>query len=364
MRPAPGRGNAARMQAVLTIDLAAVVANWQALGVRHGAAVAGVVKADGYGLGAAAVGRALQAAGCRHFFVAHPSEGVALRTALGPGPMIAVLDGFAPGEDGDAALTPVLNHLGDVARHRARPPAGGAILHLDTGMRRLGLDAAEQARAASDPTLLAGLPLRYVMSHLACADEPAHPLNALQAERFATAAARIAPGVPRSLANSSGLFLGPGFVSDLGRPGCALYGINPTPGQPNPMMPVVTLDAPVLQVREIAAAETVGYGASWTAPRPSRIATVAAGYADGYLRALSGRSVAHHAGRALPLVGRVSMDLLTFDATDAPEVVPGSMLRLIGPGCTPDDLAAQAGTIGYEILTSLGPRYRRAYLPA
>jgi alanine racemase len=352
------------MQAVLTIDLAAVVANWRKLGARHGAPVAGVVKADAYGLGAIPVSRALHAAGCRDFFVAHLSEGLALRAALGPGAMIAVLNGFAPGEDGEASLTPVLNHLGDVALHRARPPACGAILHLDTGMGRLGLDAGEQARVAADPGLLGGLPLHWVMSHLACADEAAHPLNAQQAEGFAAAAARIAPGIPRSLANSSGIFLGPAFASDLARPGCALYGLNPIPGRPNPMAPVVTLDVPVLQVRQIPPTATVGYGATWAATRPSRIATVAAGYADGYLRALSGRSVAHHAGRALPLVGRVSMDLLTFDATDAPEVLPGSMLRLIGPGCTPDDLAARAGTIGYEFLTSLGARYRRAYLPA
>jgi alanine racemase len=231
-------------------------------------------------------------------------------------------------------------------------------------MARLGLDGPEQARAMAEPGLLAGLALRFVMTHLACADDPAHPLNGQQVGDFADAVWRIAPDVPRSLANSSGIFLGPDVASDLARPGCALYGINPTPGRPNPMAQVVTLEAPVLQLREIGAGESVGYGATWTATRPSRIATVAAGYADGYLRALSGRSVAHHAGRALPLVGRVSMDLLTFDATDAPELRPGAMLTLIGPGNTPDDLAARAGTIGYEILTSLGARYRREYLPA
>jgi alanine racemase len=352
------------MQAVLRIDLSAVVANWRALGARHpGGAVAAVVKADAYGLGAAPVARALAAAGCRHFFVAQLAEGMAVRAAIGPGPMVAVLNGFAPGADGDAGLTPVLNGLGDLAAHRARPPAAGAILHLDTGMSRLGLDAREQAALAEDPAPLAGLRLRCVMSHLACADEPDHPLNAVQAGRFAAAAARLAPGVPRSLANSSGIFLGPDFASDLARPGCALYGINPTPGRANPMRQVVTLAAPVLQLREVPAGATVGYGATWTAPGPRRIATVAAGYADGYLRALSGRAVGHVSGRAVPLVGRVSMDLITFDVTDAPEVAPGTMVELMGPSETPDDLAARAGTIGYEILTALGARYRRDYLP-
>lgn len=353
------------MQAVLTVDLGAIVANWRALGARHApGAVAAVVKADAYGLGAAPVGRALAEAGCRHFFVAHLAEGMALRAAIGPGPMIAVLNGFAPGADAGAGLAPVLNGLPDIAAHAARPPEAGAILHLDTGMSRLGLDAREQAALAEDRSRLGGLLLRYVMSHLACADAPAHPLNAAQATRFAAAAARIAPGLPRSFANSAGLFLGPAFASDLARPGCALYGINPVPGRPNPMRPVLRLEAPVLQLRAIAAGDTVGYGASWAAAEPRRIATVAAGYADGYLRALSGRSVGHVAGRAVPLIGRVSMDLLTFDVTDVPEVAPGSMITLIGPGNTPDDLAERAGTIGYEILTSLGARYRRAYLPA
>jgi alanine racemase len=328
--------------------------------------VAGVVKADAYGLGAAEVARALRTTGCRHFFVACLTEGLALRAALGAGPMIAVLEGFPPGADGDAALVPVLNALGDVAAHGAAGRAGGvarrAILHLDTGMARLGLDAAEQARLAADHALLAGLDLLYVMTHLACADEPAHPLNALQASRFAAACAGLPP-MRRSLANSSGLFLGTGFASDLARPGCALYGVNPTPGAPNPMRQVMRLDAPVLQLRDIPAGATVGYGATWTASRPTRIATVAAGYADGYLRSLSGRAVAEFRGRPVPLVARVSMDLTTFDVTDLPQITPGAMLTLIGgAGCTPDDVAARAGTIGYEILPGLGARDHRDYV--
>ena len=304
------------------------------------------MKANAYGLGADRVAPALYAAGCRHFFVAHLAEGVALRAALGPGPMIAVLNGFAPGADGDAALVPVLNSLGDVHSHAAAGRSAGqarrALLHLDTGMARLGLDAAEQARLAADHSLLAGLDLLYVMTHLACADEPEHPLNAEQAARFARACASL-PKLKRSFANSSGLFLGSDYASDLSRPGCALYGINPTPGAPNPMRQVLQLEAPVLQIRDIPAGASVGYGASFVAARPSRIATIAVGYADGYLRSLS-------------------MDLITLDVTDAPGLVPGDTVTLIGGAApSPDDLAARAGTIGYEILTSFGARYRRAY---
>jgi alanine racemase len=368
-------GPEATTQAVLTVDLGAIVANWRNLCARHpGGAVAAVVKADAYGLGAAAVGPALAGAGCRHFFVAHREEGVALRAAIGPGPMIAVLDDFPPHHTAarEAALVPVIGSLRErdawcTASLRTGERRQGVILHVDTGMARLGLDAGEQAALMeADPAdALGGLEILYVMTHLACADEPDHPLNALQAERFAAFCDQVLPGVPRSFANSSGIFLGPRFASDLARPGCALYGINPTPGRPNPMRQVARLEAPILQVRDIPAGATVGYGASWTAPRPSRIATVAAGYADGYLRALSGRGVRGMlAGHPVPLVGRVSMDLTTFDVTGVPEEAqPGARITLIGdaPGIRPDDLAAAAGTIGYEILTSLGACYRREY---
>lgn len=348
------------MAGLLRIDLGAIVANWQALRARHDQETAAVVKADAYGLGAAPVARALRAAGCRSFFVAHLSEGIALRQALGPGPDIFVLNGFPPGADGDAKLITVLNGLGDLRAHAA---AGSpAILHLDTGMARLGLDSREQAALAAEPGMLGGLNLRFVMTHLACADEPDHPLNEAQRAAFEDAARRLVPRVRRSLANSSGMFLGEGFRSHLARPGCALYGINPTPGAPNPMRQVVTLEAEVLQVRGIAAGDTVGYGASWAAPGPRRIATVAAGYADGYLRALSGRSFGHLHGVKVPLVGRVSMDLTTFDVTEVPQAQAGDRILLIGgDGNTPDDIAARCGTIGYEILTSLGARYARVH---
>ena len=352
--------------AILHIDLAAIVENWRLLAARAApGAVAGVVKANAYGLGADKVAPALRAAGCRHFFVAHLAEGIALRETLGSGPVIAVLNGFAPGADSDAALVPVLNSLGDVLAHAAAGRSAGqarrALLHLDTGMARLGLDAVEQARLVADHSLLAGLDLLYIMSHLACADEPDHPLNAEQAARFDRACA-VLPKFKRSFANSSGLFLGADYASDLARPGCALYGINPTPGLPNPLRQVLRLEAPVLQIREIPAGASVGYGASFMAARPSRIATIAVGYADGYLRSLSGQGGAAYRGLMLPLVGRVSMDLITLDVTDVPGLVPGDAVTLIGGAApSPDDLAARAGTIGYEILTSLGARYRRAY---
>ena len=352
--------------AILHIDLAAIAENWRLLAARAApGAVAGVVKANAYGLGADKVAPALRAAGCRHFFVAHLAEGIALRETLGSGPVIAVLNGFAPGADGDAALVPVLNSLGDVLAHAAAGRSAGqarrALLHLDTGMARLGLDAVEQARLVADHSLLAGLDLLYIMTHLACADEPDHPLNAEQAARFDRACA-VLPKFKRSFANSSGLFLGADYASDLARPGCALYGINPTPGLPNPLRQVLRLEAPVLQIREIPAGASVGYGASFMAARPSRIATIAVGYADGYLRSLSGQGGAAYRGLMLPLVGRVSMDLITLDVTDVPGLVPGDAVTLIGGAApSPDDLAARAGTIGYEILTSLGARYRRAY---
>jgi alanine racemase len=347
--------------ALLTVDLAAIVANWRDLAARHGGEVAAVLKADAYGLGAAPIGRALAAAGCRSFFVAQLAEGMALRAALGAAPRIAVLNGFVPGADEEASLTPVLNSLGDIAAWRGE--ARAAFIHLDTGMSRLGLDAGEAARLTQDPGLLGALRVAAWMSHLACADEPAHPLNAEQAARFAALCERL-PRAPRSLANSSGIFLGEAFRSDLARPGAALHGINPQPGSPNPLRQVVRLDAPVLRLRDIPAGASVGYGASWVAARPSRIATVSAGYADGYLRSLSGRGEGFWGDAPIPLVGRVSMDLLTFDATDHPALRPGDAITLIGPRNTPDDVALRAGTIGYEVLTSLGTRIARRYAGA
>ncbi len=349
--------------AVLQVDLGAIVANWRMLMARHPSGpVAAVVKADAYGLGARPVAAALHAAGCRHFFVAYLDEALALRDAV-PGAMLAVLCGPIPGTESAYTahdLTPVLGSLDDIARWAARGPA---ILHIDTGMSRLGLDDRELAILAGDPARLDGLTLRYVMTHLVSSEVPGDAVNQQQRMRFAAALARLPPA-PASLSNSSGLFLGAAFGSDLVRAGAALYGINPTPDRPNPMRPVVRLMVRVLAVRDIPPGATVGYNATWTAARPSRIATAALGYADGFHRSLSGRGVACFDGTPVPLVGRVSMDLTTFDVTDFPTVQPGSWLEIIGRHLSPDDLARAAGTNGYEVLTSLGRRFHRTYLSA
>ncbi len=346
---------------VLTVDLAALVANWQSLHRPGGPPVAGVIKADAYGLGATPVATALYAAGCRHFFVAWLQEAQAIRSSV-PDAMVAVLGGLIPGTEQAyvaQGVTPVLGTLEEVDRWGALGPA---ILHVDTGMSRLGLSAAEVDILAANPARLRA-PLLYVMSHLVSSEAPGDKLNATQLARFKAARARL-PAAAGSLANSSGIFLGPAYAFDLVRPGAALYGINPTPDAANPMRPVVRLSIRVLSVRDVRVGETVGYNATWTARRPSRIATAALGYADGFLRSLSGRAGACFDGTPVPLVGRISMDLTTFDVTDHPAIQPGAWLDVLGPGLTADGLAAAAGTNGYEILTSLGPRYQRVYLPA
>ena len=353
--------------AELTIDLAAIAANWRRLAALHPGATGAAVKADAYGLGAGRVGPVLFGAGCRHFFTAHLAEALALKPLL-PGAMLAVLHGILPGEEPAFAahgLVPVLTGLADIARWRETARRLGrklpAILHADTGMSRLGISPAELAALRADTALLEGIELAFVMSHLISPELPRSPTNPLQLERF-RAVRRQFPQIPASLANSAGMFLGPEYLADLPRPGAALYGLNPTPGRPNPMRPVVRLTARILSVREIGAGETVGYNATWRAARTSRIATVAAGYADGMLRSLSGNATARFDGRPVPLVGRVSMDLTTFDVTDHPAARPGDTLELIGAAHDADALAAEAGTSGYEILTSLGRRYRRRYL--
>jgi alanine racemase len=351
-------------QAVLEVNLATVVANWRVLQSHHPSGpVAGVIKGDGYGLGARPVAAALYQAGCRHFFVAYLNEALAVRELI-PGAMLAVLGGLIPGTE-DAYvqhdLTPVLGSFDEIDRWREHGRA--AILHVDTGMSRLGLDARELAVLARDHSRLDGIPIRYVMSHLVSSEVPDDPANQRQRSRFA-AARRVLPPAPGSLANSSGIFLGSGFGSDLARAGAALYGINPTPGQPNPMRCTVRLSIRVLAVREIPAGTSVGYNGTWTASRPSRIATAALGYADGFHRSLSGRGSACFDGTPVPLVGRVSMDLTTFDVTDHPAVQPGCWLQVLGPHLSPDDVAVAAGTNGYEVLTSLGRRFHRVYRTA
>jgi alanine racemase len=355
------------MIAELRIDLDIIAANWRRLCAEHpGGAVAAVVKADGYGLGAAQVAPRLYREGCRHFFTAHPAEGAALRPLL-PEAMVVVLNGLWPGEAAYYVahdLVPVLGSAREVAAWSEEARRLGrrlpAMLHVDTGMNRLGLDARDLDRLANEPDRLAGIELRAIMTHLVSAEQPDDPLNQRQLQRFRAACARL-PAAPRSIANSSGLFLGPDFASDLARPGAALYGINPTPGRPSPVAVPLCLRARVLQLRNVPAGEPVGYNGIWTAQRPSRIATISVGYADGYLRSLSNAAEACFDGSPVPLVGRVSMDLTTFDVTDHPGIGPDSWLELIGPSVTPDQLAARAGTNGYEILTSLGARYPRIY---
>jgi alanine racemase len=353
--------------ALLEVDLSAITDNWRTLRRRHPSGpVAGVVKADGYGLGAAPVAAALHAAGCRHFFVAHPHEALAIRDHV-PDALLGVLNGLLPGSEDTLiahGIAPVLGSLAEIDAWATAARCAGralpALLHVDTGMSRLGLTPSEVAELADAPHRLDGIDLRYVMTHLVSAEVPDDPMNAAQRAAFAVACARL-PAAPRSLANSSGIFLGPGFASDLARPGAALYGINPTPGHPNPMREAVRLLVRVLQVREVPAGAPVGYNATWTAARPSRIATACIGYADGWHRSQSGRGEACFDGRPVPLVGRVSMDLTTYDVTDHPGIVPGAWLELIGPGRSPDEVAEAAGTNGYEVLTSLGRRFHRRY---
>jgi alanine racemase len=382
---------ASRAGAVLDIDLGAVAANWRSLAERAAPAqCAAVVKANAYGLGAGPVARALARAGVRLFFVATLDEGIALRRALAKGPIakgpiakgpidqrpeIAVLNGPFPGTEAEFVahdLIPVLNHPGQIedwARIGNRTsvgPSGNpppAILHVDTGMARLGLTPREFAAFVEDRPPIAW---RAAISHLACADDPGHGLNARQHACFAAVAARF-PGVPASLAASSGIFLGAAHHFDLVRPGAALYGINPCPGRPNTLRPVVRLTAKIIQIREIDSGESVGYGAAHVMQAPGRIATVAVGYADGWPRSLSGRGCGYIGDIRVPLLGRVSMDLLTFDvsavdpALTRPGLMPGMTIELLGPRYGADEVAFEAGTIGYEILTALGSRYHRVY---
>lgn len=342
--------------ATLTIDLDALVANWRALDGLSGPGVttAAVVKAEGYGLGAGRVARALMQAGVRSFFVAHAEEGARLRQEIGPDPQILVFGGHMAGDTdmiGDLMLAPMLNSIEQLTRHFEALPGHPFGVQLDTGMNRLGLEPAEWE--AAKPIVLGQSPA-LLMSHLACADEPDNPMNGQQLAAFRDMTDGL--DVPRSLAATGGILLGPDYHFDLTRPGIGLYGGLPFADA----RPVVRLTAPVIQVRDLDPGETVGYGNSWTAEDPVRIATLAAGYADGLIRAMGGTAVAFAGDVPCPLAGRVSMDLLTVDITHLDETP--AALDLLCEAQNVDDLASAAETIGYEILTSFGPRYQRRYI--
>lgn len=358
---------------ILTIDLDALVANWRKLEkTAVPAECSAVIKANAYGCGTERVAQALAKAGCKTFFVATPDEAAAARAAA-PSAVIYVLNGFIQ-NTGDAYARidarPVIGDLNELAEWdvfcRRTGWAGGAAIHIDTGMHRLGLTIAEAQGLI--PRIHAGdHGISLVMSHLACAESLNHPMNARQLAAFRAIASEFS-GVPASLSNSSGIFLGGSFLFEMVRPGAALYGVNPTPEADNPVLPVVELKARVLQIRDVERGESVGYGGNWTARRPTRLAVLSAGYADGYFRAGSSNDGTRGAevmvaGKRCPVAGRISMDLMAVDVTDLEKnaVRRGHLVTLIGEGITVDELAHHFGTIGYEVLTSLGRRYARVY---
>ncbi|MEZ5789164.1 MAG: alanine racemase [Xanthobacteraceae bacterium] len=359
---------------VLTIDLEAIAANWRALADQvQPAECAAVVKADAYGCGLREVAAALAATGCETFFVAHLHEARIVRD-VAPDAAVYVLNGIPP--DGarqfaDVRARPVIGSMPELLEWDAfcsvNNWTGGAALHFDTGMNRLGLPI-EEAPALSSRMKMPKHGISLLMSHLACADTPDHPLNARQIQVFGELQMMFRE-VPASLANSSGIFLGPAAHCEIVRPGAALYGINPTPAADNPMRQVVNLKGRIVQVRQVSRGDSVGYSATWTATQETRVAIVSVGYGDGYLRAgaaLSGEQpVAIVAGKRCPVIGRISMDLLAIDVRAVPEksVRRGDFATLLGDGIDVDELARFGDLIGYEVLTSLGRRYHRVWTP-
>ncbi|MBS0984187.1 alanine racemase [Gluconobacter cerinus] len=368
---APHLWPASRAGATLTVDLKAIAKNYRFLRDRVGTAVcAAVVKADAYGLGAEQVAPILEREGAKEFFVAHVDEGIALRQIVSPETRITVLHGPRPGAAAECVyfgLRPVLNSLEQIDLWKREAAREGAVLEaviqMDSGMSRFGLSWADVRKLSDDQTLLDGISIGLVMSHLACADDPASAANQTQRQRFRDMAA-LMPAAPLSLSASSGIFLGREYHMDLVRPGAALYGIAPNAELPNPLQQVVSLHARVLQLRDVGVGDAVGYGLTYRPEKPRRIATVAVGYADGFSRHNSGTGCAWLGDIALPIVGRVSMDSLALDVSAVPEsqLHADMYVDLIGPRRSVDDVAASAGTIGYEILTSLGGRYYREYV--
>jgi alanine racemase len=364
---------AAEAGGILTIDLTALEANWKSLARRvMPSECAAVIKADGYGCGIEPVATMLAKAGCKTFFVADLFEARRVRSVVAE-PTVYVLNGLMPGTAAtfaDLHVRPVIGSMTELAEWDAFVTAndwrGGAALHVDTGMNRLGISPGDAAALA--PRIRSenhGITL--LMSHFACSELPDHPLNEQQIKLFREIRV-LYRGIPSSIANSSGNFLSDAAHCDMVRPGAALFGVNPIPGRNNPMRPVIELRGRVVGLRNLMRGETVGYDAAWTAKRAAAIAIVGVGYADGYLRAASASDAVRGAevivaGKRCALAGRVSMDLIAIDITDVPEgtVKRGDMVTLIGDDITVDDFAASAGTIGYEVLTSLGKRYHRIY---
>jgi alanine racemase len=363
----------------LTIDLQAIAENYRMLTAKVSPAECGAaVKADAYGLGMERVAPALLKAGCRTFFVATLDEGIALRALL-PDSRIFVLNGLQladPREFGERRLRPALCSLREIEQwveryandgKRAKDsPVPAPALHFDTGISRLGIPRDEAQRLMADPAWFDGLKPALLMSHLACSDDLASPMNARQLQRFTEVCGRLALPVntPRSVAASGGIFLGMPYHLELVRAGAALYGLAPLNNQSNPMRQAIQLQAKILQVRRVDDGDSVGYGATRRFDGPARLATIGVGYADGYMRSLSNRGAVHVGGAEAPVVGRVSMDLAVIDVTGLPEGATqvGAPVDLLGPQQTADELGERAGTIGYEVLTSLGRRYRRTYI--
>ncbi|MDR3325766.1 MAG: alanine racemase [Rhodospirillaceae bacterium] len=367
IKPEPTR----HLNAVLTIDLNAIVDNWIFLNklVSPLSRCAAVVKANAYGLGVTYVASALYTAGCRCFIVANLDEALELRSILSKATIFVLTGPFSRNEKEFcvANIIPVLNSLEQIANWRStarlfeRPLP--SVIHVDTGMSYLGLRANEIKFLSEDNETITAIKPILLMSHLACADDPTHHLNKKQLETF-RAIRSLFPNVLGSLAASSGIFLGSEWHADLCRPGAALYGIQKHNTNSKPMNPVVQLDGKIIQIHDIDVGESVGYGATYTAKNPGKLAIVAVGYADGLFRSMENRGYGYFKEYKVPLVGRVSMDLTAFDITDLPHGIakPGTTINLIGPNNSVNDLGQTAGTIGYEILTSLGYRYNRRYI--
>jgi alanine racemase len=367
--------DAATAGAILTVDLGALVANWRALGARAGTEAGAVVKANAYGIGIEPAVTALAKAGCRSFFVAHLSEGIRARS-VAPDAAVYILNGLLPDTCGVYAeheLSPVLGSHEELLEWASFRQTGAqvrpAALHVDTAMNRLGLWPGEGLNLARERSgVIAAAGIGLVMSHFASSEDEADPANARQIAAFAEIAAAF-PETPASLKNSSGHFLKGCPSYQLTRPGYALYGGNPTPGQANPMQPVIGLEARIIQLREVEAGTQAGYNGRWTAKSRRKLATICLGYADGYPRNASWTDTAtggsaQVGGVICPFVGSVSMDLIIVDVTEAPAgaAVRGASVTLIGGPLDLEAVGAGAKTVGYEILTSLGRRYARRYV--